>query len=110
VKKLLILALVVVAGCATDSDVITGDIHQPVDPATVKVYTTMPEGAETLGVVSESKYSIHPQRALDAVLLKVKKDAAELGANGIIISSQDTGTLTGASITATAIFVPRKFK
>jgi hypothetical protein len=110
VKKLLILSLLVVAGCATDSDVITEEIHQPVDPATVKVYTTMPEGAEPIGVVGDSKYSIHTHRALDAVLLKVKRDAAELGANGIIITSQDSSIVTGTSITATAIFVPRKFK
>jgi hypothetical protein len=110
VKKLLILSLLIVAGCATDSDINTADIRQPVDPGTVKVYTTMPEGAETLGVVAESKFSIHREKALDAVLLKVKRDAAELGANGIIINSQDSNAVSGVSISATAIFVPRKFK
>ena len=85
-------------------------MHSPVDPATVKVYTEMPEGAETLGILGESKYSIHKQKAMDDLLLQVKKEAAELGANGIIINSQDSGVLTGTSITATAIFVPRKFK
>lgn len=85
------------AACGTDgSTVVTGVTRPSVDPAQVVLYLTPPADYETIGLVS-AKSGTHgsdDSKMQDAVQ-KLKEEAGEAGANGIII--QQTGEATSGS-------------
>lgn len=128
-KSLGILALIaILAGCSTSS-VLVGKARPPINPAAVKVYLTAPPKYEEIALVtatSESSWAISDQGKMNAVMEGLKKEAAKVGANGILLretgdkSTQGFmvapaygGTFTAASYavqnkaaTAVAIYVP----
>jgi hypothetical protein len=87
------LAILVLAGCATTSHVITGKTRAPVDPSQVTLYTTAPPQYEEIAVIdtsSRSSFAFGEQKKMDAVIERLKKEAAKLGANGVLL--QHTGS------------------
>lgn len=101
-KILLSLLLVLVAGCAS-SHIITGKPRSAISPEAVKVYATMPAGAEEIAIVNGANpMALHT----DSAVKMLKKQAAKLGANGIVIESAKVNGWTGSEVSAHAIFVP----
>ena len=87
------LAVFALAGCATTSHVITGKPRAPIDPSQVTLYSSAPPKYEEIAVIeasSRSSFSFGDQQKMDAVIERLKKEAASLGANGVLL--QRTGS------------------
>jgi hypothetical protein len=94
-----LLSLFLLTACATTSHVITGKARTPIDPSQVKVYSTAPPDYEEIAVIdatSRSSGSFGDQKKMDAVIERLKKEAASLGANGVLL--QSTGSEYGGGV------------
>lgn len=91
---LLFTALLVLAGCASGSAIITGTIRPAISPAEVKIYLEPPQKYETIGIVeASSEVEFSAQAAQDRAVNELKNQAAKIGANGILLTN--AGTQTG---------------
>lgn len=74
------------AGCASSSKVMVGQARAPIDPALVRVYSTPPAGAtEIAQLESTSAAGFGTQGQTDAAVARLKREAAKLGANGVVL-------------------------
>src|SRR5690349_1117867 len=95
--SLLLLALIVlaIAACASGSAIVTGTRRDPVEPETVKIYLEPPTDFEVIGLVNASSDAgWTAQGSLDYAIKELKKQAAKLGANGVLIVSSGETTST----------------
>jgi hypothetical protein len=93
------VSIFLLVACATTSHVITGKTRTPIDPSQVKVYSTAPPNYEEIAVIdatSRSSFSFGDQEKMDAVIERLKKEAASLGANGVLL--QSTGSEYGGGV------------
>lgn len=82
---LLLLATTLV-GCASTSKVMLGQAYAPTDPAQVRIYTTPPAGSiEIAQLESSSAVGFGTQGQTDAAIARLKREAAALGANGVVL-------------------------
>jgi hypothetical protein len=83
------LTCIAVAGCQT-SHVLVGKPRPPISPDQVVVYLHPPgdkyEEIALLDTSSKGSFSITAQGKTNAVIDRLKKEAASLGANGILLS------------------------
>ena len=92
-RPLFLLPLLLLAGCAT-SAMVTGRVRPPIDPAQVRVYTMPPPGGfeEVAQLESQSgAFTYGEQNKLDSVLANLRKQAAKLGANGVLLVGTENG-------------------
>lgn len=91
---LLVLFLV---GCATGSVILTGTARPSTDPQSVKLYLEEPEKYEVIGLVEASSSSgWTKQGSQNYAVAELKKQAAKIGANGVLLTT--TGTqVTGVT-------------
>jgi hypothetical protein len=92
-------SILLVTACATTSHVMTGTARTPIDPSQVKIYSTAPADYEEIAVIdatSRSSFSFGDQKKMDAVMQRLKKEAASLGANGVLL--QSTGSEYGGGV------------
>jgi len=109
-------------GCASGSHIITGNARAAVMADAVRIYTASPDKFEVIGTVN-AYCEGHGQSSTDAALKELKKQAAKIGANGILLGGvgntpgQSTvgmvgttplflNTGGGVTLTGQAIFVP----
>ena len=93
------LAVLLLGACATTSHVITGKTRPPIEPSQVNVYSTAPPAYEEIALIdatSRSSGSFGDQKKMDAVIDRLKKEAASLGANGVLL--QSTGSEPGGGV------------
>ncbi len=97
-----LLGLVIAAmagGCAPSSHILVGPARPPIPVTDVKIYSQAPPHFAEVAVLSASSKSVFTpggQRAIDKVVERLKAQAAQLGANGIILqdfSDRETGAL-----------------
>lgn len=87
------------AACAPSSHILVGPARPPIPVTDVKVYSQPPAHFAEVAVLSASSKSVFTpggQRAIDKVVGRLKAQAAQLGANGIILqdfSDRETGAL-----------------
>jgi hypothetical protein len=101
------LATVILAACAS-SHVMLGKARPPISPEQVQVYTRPPtvpyEEIARLETSSQGSFSFTAQGKTDAVLKRLKEEAAKLGANGVLlegIGDQQSGSIgTGGGSTS----------
>ena len=95
-------AAMLVAGCASSSKVMLGQARAPVDPAQVQVYRTAPAGSQEIAQLeSKSAVGFGTQGQTDAAVARLKREAAALGANGIVlIGVGSSGSPVGMSVGA----------
>ena len=94
-----VLLAVALGACATTSHVLTGQARPPIDASQVRIYSTAPAGYEEIAVIdatSRSSFSFGEQKKMDAVIERLKKQAAALGANGVLL--QSTGSEPGGGV------------
>ncbi|WP_058363430.1 hypothetical protein [Xanthomonas translucens] len=96
IRPLLPLALLLaLAGCASSSKVMVGAARPPIDPALVQIYSTPPLGAVDIAQLeSSSAAGFGTQGQTDAAMTRLKREAAKLGANGVVlmgVASQRSG-------------------
>ena len=81
-----------VCGCASTSKVMLGQARAPVDPASVQIYSTPPAGSvEIAQLESSSAVGFGTQGQTDAAIARLKREAAALGANGVILMGVGSG-------------------
>jgi hypothetical protein len=91
------LSLAALSGCVT-SHVIVGKVRPPISPDQVQLYLHPPTGkyeeVALLDSSSKDSFSFTAQGKTNAVITRLKAEAAKLGANGILlngVSDQATG-------------------
>ncbi len=81
------------AACAPSSHVLVGKTRPPIVPALVTVYSHPPqqpfEEVALLNASSKSMFNAGGQGSTDKVVERLKLEAAQLGANGIILEGFD---------------------
>ena len=91
----LILAVIfVLAGCATGSALVTGQVRTAIkDHSTIQMLTTMPADAEEIAIVKASSDSGWTEQGrVDYAVEELKKQAAKLGANAAVTTGRDTSS------------------
>lgn len=108
-KKFLIFpVLILLSGCISNASyVLTGKAHPKIDPDAVKVSDVAPPNAEKIAIVSGQANHLG-QSGTDAILKKLKRSSAAIGANYLVIDKNDTlfGYGALAHVSGTAYFVP----
>lgn len=82
------------AVCASGSALVTGQTRPAiVDHTTIAIVTKMPDGAEEIAFVTASSDSGWTQKvSLDHAVDELKKKAAKVGANTVVLTSRDTSS------------------
>ena len=91
---LIVVVATILVGCASGSALVTGTVRPPIeDFTTVALLTEMPDGAEQIAIVKASSDSgWNQQQSLDYAVEELKKQAAKVGANAVVITDRDTTT------------------
>ena len=85
-KRLGLLAvLVCLAGCVTGAHLVTGKARVPVAVEAVQIYQTQPTNSEVIGTVI-AQAAGDDQCAMDRGVARLKREAAKIGANGLVIN------------------------
>ena len=96
------LAVVLLAGCASTSKVMLAPARTPIDPARVQVYSVPPPGSQDIAQLeASSAVGFGTQGQTDAAVARLKREAAALGANGIVLMGVgSSGSPVGMSVGA----------
>jgi hypothetical protein len=95
----ILFCVLLLAACATASHVITGKTRAPIDPSAVRIYSTAPPQYEEIAAIdatSRLSGAFGEQNKMDAVIERLKREAASLGANGVLL--QATGSEYGGGV------------
>lgn len=94
-----LLAALAITGCASSSHVIVGSTRAPVDPASVKVYVKPPAKYDVIALVrGASVTGWTQQQDTDNAVASMKREAAKLGANGVLLGNLAEGGNSAAGI------------
>lgn len=89
------------AGCATGSVVVVGAKHAPIDSAQVKLYLQPPaQPYDQIALLDAQGAGLGHQRQMDSAIAKLKSEAGELGANGLLLEGVSGARSTAAFGTA----------
>lgn len=83
----LLCGVLFLAACATSSHVMVGKARPPVSPADVRVYMEPPRHYDRIAILdasSEGSFQFGDQAKTDAALERLRREAAKLGANGVL--------------------------
>jgi hypothetical protein len=83
-----LLAALALAACASSSHILVGTARAPISPDQVRIYSSAPPVFDEIAILNASSKSVFSpggQRAVDQVIARLKVQAAQLGANGIIL-------------------------
>jgi uncharacterized protein YbjQ (UPF0145 family) len=83
-------------GCATSSHIVTGKVRAAISPEQVRIYSSAPLGSEEIAILTVESTGWTNQGEKDIAVAKLKKEAASMGANGVVISG--IGTETGGVV------------
>ncbi len=105
-KKLSLLLSILVStfvfGCAHSSRIVTGNPRPSLSEDSVKIYSSMPKRAEEIAIVNGVDAWLQlNHRAVS----EMKKQAARVGANGLLIENSNLSGWTGAQVTGKAVYV-----
>lgn len=80
------------AGCADGTAIPTGNRYAPSQASTVRLYSDPPHAQyEVVGLVkAESSAGISDQESMEYAIEELKKQAASLGANGVLLTGNGT--------------------
>ena len=87
-RLLIVCAVIAIVSCAPSSHLLTGTARAPISPDQVKIYSYAPPVYQEIAILDASSKSVFApggQRALDKVIERLKAQAAQLGANGVIL-------------------------
>ena len=95
----LILSLII--GCVPVSHIVVGETREPIHPSNVKIYLDYPEEYEKIALIDAgSDFAFKDpailfdwQKKMDKAMERLKIEAAQLGANGILIVNSDTNNI-----------------
>jgi hypothetical protein len=82
--------LFALAGCASSHHVMLGQARPAIDPAQVKVYQVPPKRYEEIARLdAKSAAGFGTQGQINATINRLAREAAKLGANGVILLGVD---------------------
>lgn len=93
------LSVLFLMGCATakGSVILTGVARPSADPQSVKLYLKEPKKYDVIGLVeASSDWGWTDQKSQDYAVEELKKQAAKIGANGVLLTT--TGTQTSGIV------------
>lgn len=94
-----LLSALTLTACASSSHVIVGTQRAPVDPATVKVYLKAPAKYDVIALVrGASVTGWTQQQDTNNAMANMKREAAKLGANGILLGNLAEGGNSTAGV------------
>ncbi len=99
---LLLVALATLVGCASGSAIVTGRLRPEIPIEAVTLYLQPPDSYETVGLVeATSVIGVTMQQDMDMAVKELKRRAAKMGANGVLLTDTQTtaGTNTGVTYT-----------
>ncbi|MES9838185.1 MAG: hypothetical protein ABW144_17130 [Candidatus Thiodiazotropha sp.] len=97
--KIFTITLIVsfLSACASGSSIVTGSVSAPIEFNLVKLYLDPPDNYETIGIVNASSDAgWTEQDSQDYAVNELKKQAAKLGANGVLLTT--TGEKNSAMV------------
>ena len=103
--------LILLGACASGTIILTGHARPPISADSVTLYLTPPAHYEVIGLVSaHDAHGWTDQGRMDKAVAELKEQAADVGANGILVGSAGTGSggMAGVAVPAGnggAIFV-----
>lgn len=102
-----------VAGSALADTLVTGQARPAISPESVQIYLEPPAEYEVIGAVSAtSGLGFTGQHNLDRATARVRREAAEIGANGIIIDYMGVpggqSPMAGASVGGVLVLSPTR--
>ena len=83
-----LIAVMAISACAPSSHILVGTARAPISPDQVKIYSSAPPVFDEIAILNASSKSVFEpggQRAMDKVIERLKAEAAQLGANGVIL-------------------------
>ncbi len=97
------VSLAIVA-CASGNALVTGTQRPATSPESVVIYTEAPEKYEVIGIVTASSDATgSAQTDLNYAVAELKKQAAKIGANGILL--QDVSSSNSGGVFISGVFV-----
>ena len=95
-----LISIVILKSCYPVSHIIIGEIQTPLDYNNVKVYHDYPDTYEKIAIIEASSelafkdlsIEFTHQQKTNKALDRLKKEAASLGANGIVLQNISTKT------------------
>jgi hypothetical protein len=93
-----LIVVLLLAGCAASSHILTGTKRPPIDPAQVKLYSQPPVKYEEVAIIeasSRNSFAIGDQGKVNVVIERLKAEAAQLGANGVLLQMTGSETVGG---------------
>jgi hypothetical protein len=103
------LLVLFLTACASGSVIVTGTKRFPIDPSQVKLYLEAPSNYEVIGLVNASSDAgWTEQDSQDYAVQELKKQAAKLGANGVLLETtgETTSTVVGGYGTGFLYAIP----
>ena len=99
--KRLWLILSLIIGFVPVSHIVVGETREPIHPSNVKIYLDYPEEYEKIALIDAgSDFAFKDpailfdwQKKMDKAMERLKIEAAQLGANGILIVNTDTNNI-----------------
>ena len=96
--EIFLLSIFTLKSCYPVSHIIIGDIQTPLDYNNVKVYHDYPDAYKTIAIIEASSdlafkdlsIEFTHQQKTNKALDRLKKEAASLGANGIVLQNIST--------------------
>jgi len=95
--------------CASGSAIVTGEVRSPIDFKVVQLYIDAPKKYETIGIVkASSDVGWTEQGSQNYAVEELKKQAAKLGANGVLLitTGENTSSLVGSNSDGTIYTIP----
>lgn len=88
---LVVSALAILAGCASTSKIMLGPARPAVAPESVRVYVEPPTRFEEIArLESDSPIGFGTPGQTDSAIARLRREAAALGANGVLLLGVDT--------------------
>ena len=96
--KILVLSVFILKSCYPVSHIIIGETQSPIDYTNVKVYHDYPDAFQKIAIIEASSdiafkdlsIELTHQQKTNKALNRLKKEAASLGANGIVLQNIST--------------------
>lgn len=99
------LCALILAGCASGSAIVTGVKRPPLIPDQVQLYLEPPSSYDIIGLVNASSDAgWTEQGSQDYAVQELKKQAAKLGANGVLLETTGERTSTAVGGYGTGYF------
>lgn len=108
-KSFLLAFILALTGCASGSSILVGEARESIAPEKVRLYIEPPESYDTIALVNASSDAgLTEQDSIDYAIEELKKQAAKLGANGVLLGTtgSNNSVMLGGQGTDYQYFIP----